>query len=132
MLGASGRRFIEAVVVGYEVMVRLGRALGPEKHYRRGFHPTGTCGVFGSSVTASKLLGLKAEGITSAMGIAGSQAAGSLEFLAQGAWTKRFHAGWAAHSGMIAAQLARRRFRGPRSIIEGRDGFLRGYSDGPG
>jgi len=66
----------------------------------------------------------------SALGVAGSQAAGSMEYLAQGAWTKRFHAGWAAHSGMVAAQLARKGFRGPTSIIEGRDGFLHAYSNG--
>ena len=66
----------------------------------------------------------------SVMGIAGSQAAGSMEYLAQGAWTKRFHAGWAAYSGMIAAQLARKGFKGPSSIIEGRDGFLHAYSKG--
>ena len=53
-----------------------------------------------------------------------------MEYLAQGAWTKRFHAGWAAHSGMVAAQLARKGFRGPTSIIEGRDGFLHAYSNG--
>ena len=129
MTGASGRRFIEAVVLGYEVMVRLGRALGPEAHYRRGFHPTGTCGVFGSSVAASKVMGLGAETMASALGISGSQAAGSMEFLAEGAWTKRFHAGWAAHSGIIAARLARHGFKGPRTIIEGRDGFLHAYSD---
>jgi 2-methylcitrate dehydratase PrpD len=75
-------------------------------------------------------MGLKEEKMTGAMGIAGSQAAGSMEYLAQGAWTKRFHAGWAAHSGMIAAHLARKGFRGPTSIIEGRDGFLHAYSNG--
>ena len=130
MAGATGKSFIEAVVLGYEVMIRLGKALGPENSYRRGFHPTATCGTFGSSVAASKIMGLKEEKMTSAMGIAGSQAAGSMEYLAQGAWTKRFHAGWAAHSGMIAAHLARKGFRGPTSIIEGRDGFLHAYSNG--
>jgi 2-methylcitrate dehydratase PrpD len=130
MVGATGKSFIEAVVLGYEVMIRLGKALGPENSYRRGFHPTATCGTFGSSVAASKIMGLKEEKMTSAMGIAGSQAAGSMEYLAQGAWTKRFHAGWAAHSGMIAAHLARKGFRGPTSIIEGRDGFLHAYSNG--
>ena len=130
MVGASGKHFIEAVVLGYEVMIRLGKALGPENSYRRGFHPTATCGTFGSSVVASKIIGFNVEKIASAMGIAGSQAAGSMEYLAQGAWTKRFHAGWAAHSGMIAAQLAREGFRGPSSIIEGRDGFLHAYSNG--
>jgi 2-methylcitrate dehydratase PrpD len=130
MVGGAGKKFIEAVVLGYEVMIRLGKALGPEKHYRRGFHPTATCGTFGSSVVASKILRLKAEGITNAMGIAGSQAAGSMEYLAQGAWTKRFHPGWAAFSGMFATQLTLKGFRGPTSIIEGRNGFLHSYSDG--
>ncbi|MBM4278429.1 MAG: MmgE/PrpD family protein [Deltaproteobacteria bacterium] len=130
MVGVTGKRLIEAVVLGYEIMVRLGKALGPKNSYERGFHPTGTCGTFGSSVAASKIMGLKEEGITNAMGVAGSQAAGSMEYLAQGAWTKRFHAGWAAHSGMVAALLAKKGFKGPTSIIEGRDGFLHAYSNG--
>jgi 2-methylcitrate dehydratase PrpD len=130
MFGSDGKSFIEAVVLGYEVVIRLGKALGPENTYRRGFHPTAVCGTFGSSVAASKIMGLKEERMVNAMGIAGSQAAGSMEYLAQGAWTKRFHAGWAAHSGMIAAQLAKNGFQGPTSIIEGRDGFLHAYSNG--
>jgi len=130
MAGASGKRFILAVVLGYEVMVRLGSALGPENSYKRGFHPTGTCGTFGSSVASSKILGLQEEEILNAIGISGSQAAGSMEYLAQGAWTKPFHAGWAAHSGMVAALLSRKGFKGPSSILEGRDGFLHAYSAG--
>ena len=130
MAGASGKRFILAVVLGYEVMVRLGRALGPENSYKRGFHPTGTCGTFGSSVASSKILGLQEEEILNAIGISGSQAAGSMEYLAQGAWTKPFHAGWAAHSGMVAALLSGKGFKGPSSILEGRDGFLHAYSNG--
>jgi len=130
MAGASGKNFILAVVLGYEVMVRLGSALGPENSYKRGFHPTGTCGTFGSSVAAAKMLGLKEEKILNALGISGSQAAGSMEYLAQGAWTKPFHAGWAAHSGMVAALLSRKGFKGPSSILEGRDGFLNAYSGG--
>jgi 2-methylcitrate dehydratase PrpD len=130
MVNASGKRFIEGVVLGYEVMTRIGKALGPENSYRRGFHPTGICGVFGSAVAASKILRLPKEGIINAMGISGSQAAGSMEYLAQGAWTKKFHAGWGAYSGMIAALLANKGFRGPSTIIEGRDGFLHSYSNG--
>jgi 2-methylcitrate dehydratase PrpD len=130
MSGASGKRFILAVVLGYEVMIRLGTALGPENTYQRGFHPTGTCGVFGSSVASSKILGLQEEEILNAIGISGSQAAGSMEYLAQGAWTKPFHAGWAAHGGMVAALLSRKGFKGPSSILEGRDGFLHAYSNG--
>jgi len=130
MARASGKGFILAVVLGYEVMVRLGSALGPENTYKRGFHPTGTCGTFGSSVASSKILGLQEEEILNAIGISGSQAAGSMEYLAQGAWTKPFHAGWAAHSGMVAALLSRKGFKGPSSILEGRDGFLHAYSNG--
>jgi 2-methylcitrate dehydratase PrpD len=59
MFGSDGKSFIEAVVLGYEVVIRLGKALGPENTYRRGFHPTGVCGTFGSSVAASKIMGLK-------------------------------------------------------------------------
>jgi 2-methylcitrate dehydratase PrpD len=130
MAGVSGKRFILAVVLGYEVMVRLGSALGPENSYKRGFHPTGTCGTFGSGVAAAKILDLAEEKIVNALGISGSQAAGSMEYLAQGAWTKPFHAGWAAHSGMIAALLSSKGFIGPSSILEGRDGFLHAYSNG--
>jgi 2-methylcitrate dehydratase PrpD len=130
MAGASGKSFIVAAVLGYEVITRLGRALGPENSYKRGFHPTGTCGPFASSVACSKMMGLQEEQILNAMGISGSQAAGSMEYLAQGAWTKPFHAGWAAHSGMVAALLSSKGFKGPTSILEGRDGFLHAYSDG--
>ncbi len=126
----DAKRFIEAVTVGYEVMTRLGKALNPAHHYTRGFHPTGTCGAFGAAAATSKILGMNPEKTTNALGIAGSQAAGSMEFLADGTWTKRFHAGWAAHSGIIAAMLAERGFTGPATIIEGRFGFLHSYSDG--
>jgi 2-methylcitrate dehydratase PrpD len=128
MAGADGKRLIEAVVAGYEVTIRVGKALTPSGHYGRGFHPTGTCGVFGAAVAASKVLGLDRGQMLSSMGIAGSQAAGSMEFLADGSWTKRFHPGWAAHSGLIAALLAKRGFKGPSTILEGRNGFLKGYS----
>ncbi len=127
----QGRRLIEAVVVGYEVMVRLGKALNPASHYARGFHPTGTCGVFGAVAAAAKVLGLNEWEIISAMGIAGSQAAGSMEFLTDGSWVKRLHPGWAAHNGIVAALLARRGFFGPATILEGRSGFLHAYSDDP-
>ena len=126
----DGRRFITAVTAGYDLMIRLGRALDPIKHYARGFHPTGTCGTFGAAVVASKLLGLDTQKTNWALGVAGSQAAGSQEFLAQGSWTKRMHPGWAAHSGVIAAVLAREGFTAPITILEGRYGFLHGYSDG--
>lgn len=72
MSGCSGEDFLAAVVIGYEVMVRLGKALGPAKHYAQGFHPTGTCGVFGAVATAGKIMDLNEEQLVSALGIAGS------------------------------------------------------------
>jgi 2-methylcitrate dehydratase PrpD len=129
MANKSGKEFVEGVVLGYEVMIRLGKALGPREHYSRGFHPTGTCGTFGATAAVSKILGLTKQQMLNALGLAGSQAAGSMEFLTQGAWSKRMHPGWAAHNGIIASLLAKNGFTGPSSIIEGRFGFLHAYSD---
>lgn len=120
--------FVSAVVAGYEVAARLSMALQPKSHYELGFHPTATCGVFGATVTAAKLLRLDKDQMLSAFGIAGSMAAGSLEFLAHGTWTKRLHPGLAAQNGILAARLAASGFRGPSTILEGRDGFLSAYS----
>jgi len=121
-------QFACAVVAGYEVATRLARAVQPKSHYELGFHPTATCGVFGAAVTAAKLLRLSEEQVLSALGIAGSMAAGSLEFLAGGTWTKRLHPGLAAQNGILAASLAAEGFRAPTTILEGRDGFLSAYS----
>ena len=127
----SGKEFIAAVVAGYDVIVRLGRSLKGAELYARGFHPTGTCGAFGAAAVAARLLGLQGDSFVHALGIAGSQTSGSMEYLAQGAWTKRLHPGWAAHSGIWAALLARSGYTGPTTILEGRDGFLQAYSGDP-
>jgi 2-methylcitrate dehydratase PrpD len=126
--GVDADRFFTSVVAGYETAARLGMAVQPKIHYEMGFHPTSTCGVFGAAVTAAKLLRLTEGQMLSAVGIAGSMAAGSLEFLADGSWTKRLHPGLAAQNGMQAAMLAAEGFRGPSTILEGRDGFLSSYS----
>ncbi len=105
-------------------------ALDPAAHYRRGFHPTGTCGAFGAAAAAGLVLGHDAATIANALGIAGTQASGSMEFLADGAWTKRLNPGWAATAGLHAAALAGAGFRGPAAVFEGRDGVLHAYSDG--
>ncbi len=131
MAACNGKKFIESVVAGYEVTIRLGIGLDPAAHYEQGFHPTATCGTFGSAVTASKILTADPKSMINAFGIAGSQAAGSMEFLADGTFTKRFHGGWAALSGLMAALLARDGFTGPASIIEGKFGFLNAYSTRP-
>jgi len=128
LAACPAKELIAAIAAGYEVMIKLGVALDPAAHYARGFHPTGTCGTMGAAITAAKILKLSQNAMMSALGIAGSQAAGSMEFLSDGAYTKRLHPGWAAHSGIIAALLARENFTGPGTIIEGRFGFLHAYS----
>jgi 2-methylcitrate dehydratase PrpD len=123
--------FLSAVVAGFEAAARIAMAVQPKEHYALGFHMTPTCGVFGAAITSAKLLGLTAEQTLNAVGIAGSMAAGSMEFLAEGAWTKRIHPGLAAQNGIQAALLAGEGFSGPQHILEGRDGFLHGYSRHP-
>ncbi len=130
-LGASGKEFLTATVAGFEVAARLAMALKPADHYARGFHPTATCGTFGAAASAARLLHLDEPQFLSALGIAGSQSAGSMEFLTAGAWTKRFHPGWAAFSGLHAALLAKEGFIGPTTILEGRGGFLKAYAVNP-
>jgi len=130
LVGASGRTVLTAIIAGYEVCCRLGLALDPTAHYARGFHPTATAGVFGAAAAAGKVFDLDPQQMVSAFGVAGSQAAGSLQFLHNGAWTKRWQVGAAAMNGLMAASLARQGFLGPDQAIEGRHGFLAGYSDG--
>src|SRR5438045_7388273 len=129
MAARSGRDVLTAIVAGYEVCCRLGNALDPTSHYARGFHPTATAGTYGSAAAAAKLFGLSKEQIISAFGVAGSQAAGSLQFLVNGAWNKRYQVGAAAMNGVIAATLARNDFIGATESVEGKHGLLAGYSD---
>jgi 2-methylcitrate dehydratase PrpD len=131
MPATSSDAFLAAVVAGYEAAARIAMAVQPKEHYALGFHMTPTCGVFGAAIISAKLLGLTAEQTLAAVGIAGSMAAGSMEFLAEGAWTKRIHPGLAAENGIQAALLAAEGFTGPLGILEGRDGFLHGYSRNP-
>ena len=131
MAGASGADVLAAVVAGYEVTIRIALALPAKAHYDRGFHPTATCGAFGAAAAAARVFGLDAPGVADALGIALSQAAGSLQFLANGAWTKRFQVGWSSLSGLAAATLAREGFKGASEALEGRHGFLQAYAPEP-
>jgi len=123
---ASGAEFLAAFVAGLEVSIRIGLAARGGLH-DRGFHPTGICNAFGAALLSARLAGLEARGIADAVGIAGSQAAGLLEFLSDGCDVKRIHAGWAAHAGIVAARLAQHGFSGPREVLEGRLGFYRSH-----
>ena len=128
MVGANGRTVVAAIVAGYEVQIRLSLALGPSDHYRQGFHPTPTCGVFGAAAAAGRMLGLDASRMEDAFGLCGSLAAGSMQFLVDGAWNKPFHTGYAAMNGLVAACMAREGFCGAREAVEGRAGFLHAYA----
>jgi 2-methylcitrate dehydratase PrpD len=127
--GIDGRRAIAAIVAGYDVTGRLSRALNPQSHYARGFHPTGTAGVFGATAAGANLLGMSADELASAFGINGSQAAASMQFLDNGSWNKRIHPGLAAHNAIFALELARRGFIGSAHPFDGQSGLLHGYSD---
>src|SRR5579872_1585253 len=131
MVAASGREVLTAIVAGYEVCCRLGNALDPTSHYQRGFHPTATAGTYGAAAAAAKLFGLSEQQIVYAFGVSGSQAAGSLQFLVNGAWNKRYQVGAAAMNGVIAATLAKNDFVGATESVEGKHGLLVGYSDTP-
>ncbi len=126
--GADGATTLAGIIAGYEVQIRLSLALNPSDHYTRGYHPTATCGAFGAAAAAGRVLGLSGERIAASFGISLSQAAGSLEFLAEGAWTKPFQVGWAAHNGLVAARLAAEGFKAPARGIEGQRGFLNAYA----
>jgi 2-methylcitrate dehydratase PrpD len=120
----TGQAALTALVAGYEAMIRIGMA-APGRFHERGWHATAVCGPFGAAVAAGKCLGLDANGLTAALGIAASMASGVMEFLEDGSWVKRLHPGWAAQSGLQAAILAQGGFTGPATGLEGRFGFFR-------
>lgn len=123
---ANGERFLTALALGMESAVRIGLVAAGGFH-DRGFHPTGICGTYASALAAGTLGRLDSSQLANALGLCGSMAAGSLEFLTDGSWAKRLHAGWAAHGGLIAAALAGQGFSGPRSVFEGRFGLYRSH-----
>ena len=127
---SSGQELITACVVGYETQIRLGLAGGSSAHYKKGFHPTATCGVFGAVAAAGHLMGLTKDQFISAFGIALSQSAGSMQFLTDGAWTKRSHVGQAAQNGLSCAIMAGEGFKGPSQAFEGQWGYFHSYASG--
>ena len=123
----SGRDFVRGTAAGLELMCRLNRAV-PGGMHKACFHPTAVTGAFGASFGAGVAMGLGEEALTMALGIAGSLSSGIIEYLTEGAWTKRLHGGWAAQSGVRAAQLARAGFTGPRTVFEGPHNVFRAFS----
>jgi 2-methylcitrate dehydratase PrpD len=117
----SGAELMHAFVLGVETSCRMGNAVMPG-HYERGWHITSTCGVFGATAAAAKLLRLDERRTASALGIAATQASGLVEVL--GSMARVLNAGFAARNGLAAARLAAGGFEGPRAPIEGLRGFV--------
>jgi len=128
--GADGRRFLTSAVAGYEVSCKVGRAHGEGVH-KRGFHPTATTGIFGAVAAGARLLGLDREALLNALGIAGSQSAGSLRFMETGAWNKRLHVGLCAHNALYALTFAQAGVLGAREPLEGRFGYFFSFVEPP-
>src|ERR1700674_4211741 len=123
----DGRMALVGIAAGSEVLCRLSLVV-PKVAHKAGFHPTAIFGAMGAAAGVGAALGLNARQIVDALGIAGSMAAGIIEYLAEGAWTKRLHAGWVAQSGVRAALLAREGFVGPRTVFEGVHGLFHGFA----
>src|SRR5947199_1027984 len=124
-VNSTGRDLIAAFVAGNEVMIRIGRATG-HTNEARGFHAPGTTGPFGAAMACGHLLGLDADKMANAIGLAGSLAGGLLEFAkGDGGMVKRLHLGRASEAGVLAASLAAGGFTGPKTVLEGEFGFLR-------
>jgi 2-methylcitrate dehydratase PrpD len=124
----AGSEVVRGVAVGCEVMCRL-CLVAPKRVHKAGFHPTAVFGTLGAAAGVATALRLDVAQWSNALGIAGSMASGIIEYLAEGAWTKRMHAGWAAQAGYRAARLAQEGFTGPRTLFEGDHGFFHAFAN---
>jgi len=126
--GLTGGDVGRGVAVGCEVMCRL-CLVAPKRVHQAGFHPTAVFGALGAAAGVSSALRLVETQWCNALGIAGSMASGIIEYLAEGAWTKRMHPGWAAQAGYRAARMAQAGFTGPRTLFEGEHGFFHAFAN---
>jgi 2-methylcitrate dehydratase PrpD len=126
-LGVSGRDFLAAFLTGFEVECKIAESIHPD-HWARGFHTSNTCGIFGATATASKLMGLPANRVRSAFGIAASMAAGLTVNL--GTMVKPLHMGRAAENGIVSAQLAASGYEGHPDALESHKGFFHAFAGG--
>src|SRR5438552_2601582 len=123
----DGPSALLGIAVGVEVICRLS-LVAPKAVHRAGFHPTAVFGAMAAAAGVGAALGLAPRQLVDAFGGAGSMASGIIEYLAEGAWTKRLHPGWAAQSGLRAALLGRAGFNGPRTVFEGVHGLFNGFA----
>ncbi len=123
----SGAAALVGIAAGVETLCRLSLVV-PKAIHRAGFHPTAVLGPMAAAAGVGAALGLTQRQLVDALGTAGSMASGIIEYLAEGAWTKRLHPGWAAQSGLRAALLGRAGFVGPRTVFEGVHGVFHGFA----
>lgn len=126
--GATGKELITAFVAGYEIAVRVAKAINPG-HRQRGYHTTGTVSLLGGAAMGARLLGCNAEQIAWAMGLAGMQSAGIQSYLDDPCIAKPFSPGKSAFNGTLAAIMASRGFSGPKKVLESKEGFLNAFTD---
>uniref|UniRef100_B0T6L3 MmgE/PrpD family protein n=1 Tax=Caulobacter sp. (strain K31) TaxID=366602 RepID=B0T6L3_CAUSK len=129
-LGSSGSALIDAVAVGYEVCCRVGGGL-TTAGYDRGFHMTSVAGIFGAVAAAGRLAGVSARVMENAFGLALSRAAGSMQYLANGAWNKRLHPGFAAQDALVCLVMAQAGAVGASEALEGKQGLLHTHTEAP-
>ena len=125
--GADGQAALLGIAAGVEVLCRLS-LVTPKLVHKAGFHPTAVLGAMGAAAGIGAALKLDQRQLVDALGVAGSMASGIIEYLAEGTWTKRMHAGWAAQSGLRAALFGRAGFLGPRTVFEGVHGLFNGFA----
>lgn len=125
--GLSGPAVLKGLAVGVELLCR-GSLVAPQAIHKAGFHPTAVLGSLAAAAAVGATMGLDGPGIARAIGTAGSMASGIIEYLTDGSWTKRLHAGWAAQAGIRAARLAEAGFVGPVTVLEGPHGFYKAFA----
>ncbi|MBM3818351.1 MAG: MmgE/PrpD family protein [Acidimicrobiia bacterium] len=125
--GLGGDRLLVGTVTGVELLCRLS-LVAPMGAHKAGFHPTAVYGALAAAAAVAAAIRCSTAATASAIGIAGSMASGIIEYLAEGTWTKRMHAGWAAQSGIRAALMARGGFLGPRTVLEGVNGAYKAFA----
>lgn len=125
--GCDGRDMLAGFAVGVETLCRLSMVI-PKAIHKSGFHPTGVLGAMAATLAVARTMKLDKRQTVDALGIAGSMTGGIIEYLAEGAWTKRLHPGWAAHAAIQAARFGQQGFLGPRTVFEGTHGLFYAFA----
>src|SRR3954463_5543239 len=125
----AGRDVLAGIAVGCELVCRAS-LVAPKRIHKAGFHPTAVLGALGAAAGVATAMRLSSRQFVDALGVVGSMASGIIEYLAEGAWTKRMHPGGAAQAGIRAVDLARHGFVGPRTVLEGTHGFFHAFARG--